>query len=92
VGRRKEESDRIEALAQKGDLLLWVKEIPGPTVMIPSPPESADALLRFAAGTAIRYSDAPACQEMEVIYTDGKEQGQIAAEASREEEIQAYLL
>ena len=92
VGRRREENDKIEALAQTGDLLLWVKDIPGPNVLIPSPSQPVEALLKFAAGAAIRYSDAPACQKIDVIYTDGKEQGQITTEACREEEIQEFLL
>lgn len=92
VGRREEENNRLEALWERGDLRLWVKEFPGPVVLVPGdPPPSRDAL-RFAAQVAVRYSDAPPGHVAEVACTDGDHDETFRTAACREEDIQARMI
>jgi tRNA-specific 2-thiouridylase len=92
VGRRQEENKRLEELWQPGDLRLWVKGIPGPTVVMRSVSgPSGDAVL-FAAQLAVRYSDAGPGEEVEVATTDGTREEVLRAVACDEEEIQARML
>jgi tRNA U34 2-thiouridine synthase MnmA/TrmU len=92
VGRRQEENSRLEALSESGDYRLWVNGFPGPVVLVPSPPApSRDALL-FAAGVAVRYSDAPAGHVAEVACTDGDRYETFHAAACPDEDIQPRMI
>jgi len=92
VGRREEENNKLEALWEPGDLRLWVKDFPGPAVIIPSPPLITSEPLLFAARIAVRYSDVPPNQEAEVLYTDGKDEGWLRVTACGEETIRKNML
>ncbi len=56
VGRTQRENEALAALARDGDLILKVKQVPGPLVLVPggAGPEAA----RQAASLAAAYSDA----------------------------------
>ena len=92
VGRRQEENNRLEKLCEKGDMRLWVKGIPGPVVMVPCSTSLSQEALLFAAGLAVRYSDAPSDQRTEVIYTDGEHQDVLLVSGCREEEIRKRMI
>jgi len=92
VGRNHGENERLESLCEPGDTRLWVKEIPGPVVVVPScaqPPK--DALL-LAASLAVRYSDVPDGQTAQVEHTDGSVTGIVQATAGAEEEIREKMV
>jgi len=93
VGRKHAENKRIEELWKPGDMRLWVKGIPGPTVLVPfsSEPPSPEALL-FAARLAVRYSDAPRDCEVEVDYTAGENEGVIETRGCSEEMINEHMI
>ena len=92
VGRREEENKRLEELWEKGDFRLWVKDFPGPMVLLPAPPSPSADALRFAAQVAVRYSDAPQGHSAEVACTDGDSQETFRTTACPEEDIQARMI
>jgi len=92
VGRRQEENQRLEDLWERGDVRLWVKEIPGPVVFLPASPSPSREALLFAAQLAVRYSGVPPDQEMAVSYTDGSQQGDLHVAACSEAEIRGRIL
>lgn len=57
VGRNQRENERIDSLAQEGDVRLTAVDYPGPLVLVPhgAPME----VLEMAASVCLRYSDSP---------------------------------
>ncbi len=92
VGRREEENNKLEAFWTPGDLHLWVKEVPGPAVIIPAPPELTPEILLFAAQVTVRYSDVPQNQEATVAYTNGTDEGTLQAASCEDENIKKIIL
>lgn len=56
VGRNEAENKKIESLAREGDVLLYPRDIPGPTVILPG--GGSDEDIAEAARLCARYSDA----------------------------------
>lgn len=54
MGRREEDNNRIETIAQKGDFLMFMEDIQGPLTLIRG--EITDKKLEFAASLTARYS------------------------------------
>ena len=57
AGRKKAENAIIEKLSQDRDIVIQVRDFPGPTVLVPCGCEKED--LQLAAGICVLYSDAP---------------------------------
>jgi tRNA-uridine 2-sulfurtransferase len=57
VGRNTADNETIERLAEAGDTLIRVEEVPGPTVLVPGGGDEETRLL--AARICARYGDAP---------------------------------
>ena len=87
VGRRHQENERLEELWKPGDLRLWVRGVPGPVVLLRSTSVPTEEARLFAAGLAVRYSDAEPGRAAEVMYTDGEGRGVYVVEACEEKEI-----
>lgn len=78
VGRNAQENERIAQLVVKRDVLLKVKEYPGPLCLIPGGyMDSIDE----AAAICLRYSDAPKTEEVAVLWKRGDEEGIVMAHA-----------
>lgn len=86
VGRREEENNRLDALCGPEDVRLWVKGVPGPTVLLPLQPEPHPEALRFAASLAARYSDASPEEPVEVVCArQGRSEVLLVAPCGQEE-------
>ena len=92
VGRRQEENERLERLWQPGDLRLWVKDIPGPVVLVRTSSVPKDDARIFGARLAVRYSDAEPGKSVEVAYTDGNQEKVIRVSSCEEDEIRKRIL
>ena len=57
IGRKEAENAVIEKLSQDQDIVIRVRDFPGPTVLVPYGCEKKD--LQLAAGICVLYSDAP---------------------------------
>ena len=57
AGRKKLENEIIEKLSQDQDVVIQVRDFPGPTILVPYGCEKED--LQLAAGICVFYSDAP---------------------------------
>lgn len=64
VGRNEQENDKLEKMAADGDFVVRVKNYKGPMVLVCG--SEVDADTRVAAEIAIRYSDAPRDEDVEV--------------------------
>jgi hypothetical protein len=72
VGRRARDNDTIARLVARGDDLLRVEAFPGPVCLIPK--GGAMTVIKKAASICVRYSDAPADEEVSVLCVrDGEE-------------------
>ncbi len=92
VGRREAENEQLETLCRPDDYRVWVKDIPGPVVILPDAPRPAQEALAVAARITVRYSDAPPGQPTEVAYAGRQESGTLQAEAFEQEEIQPRFI
>jgi len=91
VGRNHEENEHITALSGPGDVRLWVKGYPGPTVLVKNVDQKEGLL--FAAQLAVRYSDVPSGESCTVHYMNALEEGILSPiVACRDDELQKYLL
>ncbi len=73
VGRHAQDNENISQLVVSGDDLLRVEGYPGPLCLIPYGGTSED--IKQAASICVRYSDAPADEEVTVLWSkDGVEQ------------------
>jgi tRNA-specific 2-thiouridylase len=73
VGRRAQDNERIVRLVAPGDDLLKVEVFPGPLCLIPNGGSMDD--IKKAASICVRYSDAPADEEVSVLWSrNGAEQ------------------
>jgi len=57
AGRKKVENEVIDMMSLDRDIVIMVRDFPGPTVLVPNGCEKGD--LRLAAGICALYSDAP---------------------------------
>ena len=64
VGRNNFDNEKIRKFSTDDDLVLFMADFPGPHVVIP---HGNEALLPLAASLCVRYSDAPADLEANVI-------------------------
>ena len=91
IGRNHDENERIKALCDPEDILLWVKGVPGPTVLIRTV-HPKDVLL-FAARAAAHYSDVPPGDPCTVKYSSTSEEGTLGpVTACPADEIHKYIL
>lgn len=69
VGRNEKENEALEAYAAAGDTLLSIRDIPGPTVLLPGAAD--ERTVGLAASICVRYSDVPEGTAGEVcVYRD----------------------
>jgi tRNA-specific 2-thiouridylase len=66
IGRKEAENERIQRLAQRGEILLRLRAIPGPLGLIRGPVDEVS--LRLAGSILARYSKARGAAEVEVRY------------------------
>ncbi|MDO9574439.1 MAG: tRNA 4-thiouridine(8) synthase ThiI [Candidatus Contubernalis sp.] len=88
VGRNHEENNMIASLAQKGDRVLHVADIPGPTALYRG---EADYLPLAAALTA-RYSDARGEMVPVIIRVGKEEEEQITVKPLEDKEIAVFRI
>lgn len=81
VGRNNEENERIKSLAEKGDCLLELRDIPGPTTLIRG--EVSDKVVEKAKNLTQKYAPKARGKKVEFVVKrmaaqdDGKENGQM---------------
>ena len=85
VGRDETENNRIQALAEPGDLILDVVDIPSPLTLMPA--SASEDEVAFAATVCARYSDSKGSDEVEVSIMDGDSERRIKVEPAGHEEL-----
>jgi len=90
VGRNEKENEALEAYAAAGDTLLSVRDIPGPTVLLPGAAD--EETVRLAASICARYSDVPEGATVEAcVYRDTTSRG-VRVTASAKELVREYMI
>ena len=89
VGRNNSDNEKLLGLATDDDLVLCMADFPGPQVVVP---HGIIALLPLAASLCVRYSDAPADREANVICQHKKLSKTIKAKASAKEDCERLII
>jgi tRNA-uridine 2-sulfurtransferase len=89
VGRNNFDNEKIREFSTDDDLVLLMADFPGPNVIIP---HGNEALLPFAASLCVRYSDAPADPEANVICQHKKSSKTIIAKAAAKDDCEKWLI
>ncbi len=89
VGRNKADNDELRKLVDENDLVLNMATWAGPLVVVPYGNESAKFL---AAALCVRYSDAPADHEADVICRKGSKSITLVAKALAKEDCERFML
>lgn len=95
VGRNETENEKLEKMAIPGDSILWVKNYPGPCVIVKGGDRNGMSLK--AGSLAARYSDAPKNTDVEVeVRTVGQDENNgrslITVRAMNDAEIESIRL
>jgi len=92
VGRQEEENQKIETLAQRGDILLKVSGFPGPLSLLRGKLDGGD--IEKAAAITAHYSKAKDLRNVEVIYkgTDESSGQSLLAQPILREEIEEWMI
>jgi tRNA-specific 2-thiouridylase len=90
VGRREGENRTIEDLSRNGDVIIKVKDYPGPTVLVPYGCD--DATLQVAASICVLYSDAPNDSEMTAVCKKGDSSRLIPAKSASKEDVKNLMI
>ena len=90
VGRTHKENEAIAALTAPGDLVCKVKNVPGPTVLVPGGGEESD--MEIAAALAATYSDASEGDPVTVIAQENGELRTIQLTTPPKERFKAWLI
>ena len=89
VGRNNSDNEKIRELSTDDDLVLFMADFPGPHVVIP---HGNEALLPLAASLCVRYSDAPADLEANVICQHKNSSRTIRAKAAAKEDCERWII
>ncbi|MFO7569388.1 MAG: tRNA 4-thiouridine(8) synthase ThiI [Smithellaceae bacterium] len=89
VGRNKADNDRMRKLMEENDLVCFMADYAGPSVLVPYGNESAKAV---AAALCVRYSDAPDDAQASVICRKGGKATTLLSRALEKEECQRLML
>ena len=89
VGRNNFDNEKLRGLTTDDDLVLFMADFPGPYVVIP---HGIAALLPLAASLCVRYSDAPADLETNVICQHKKSSKTIQARAAAKEDCARWII
>jgi tRNA U34 2-thiouridine synthase MnmA/TrmU len=89
VGRNKSDNEKLRELSMDNDLVLFMADFPGPHVVIP---HGNVALLPLAASLCVRYSDAPADLEANVICQHKNSLRTIIAKAAAKEDCERWII
>jgi len=89
VGRNNSDNEKLRGLSTDDDLVLFMADFPGPHVVVP---HGNLALLPLAASLCVRYSDAPADLEANVICQHKKSSKTIKAKAAAKEDCERWII
>ena len=89
IGRNNADNEKLRGLSTEDDLVLFMADFPGPQVVVP---HGNVALLPLAASLCVRYSDAPADHEANVIYQHNKFSKTIQAKAAAKEDCERWII
>lgn len=90
VGRNEEENDKIEAYAEKGDVILEAKQTGSPIVLLRG--NVSDNAIEFASRLTARYCDQKTDSEVEITITSGDTENKISVEPFIESESSKFRL
>ena len=89
VGRNNADNEKLRGLSTDNDLVLFMADFPGPQVVIP---HGIETLLPLAVSLCVRYSDAPADCEANVICQHNNLSCTIQAKASAKEDCERWII
>jgi len=89
VGRNNFDNEKLRGLSTDDDLVLFMADFPGPHVVVP---HGNEALLPLAASLCVRYSDAPADLEANVICQYKNSFRTIKAKAAAKEYCERWII
>jgi tRNA-uridine 2-sulfurtransferase len=89
VGRNNSDNEKLRELSTDDDLVLFMADFPGPLVVIP---HGNVALLPLAATLCVRYSDAPADLEANVICQHKNSSMTIKSLAAVKEDCERWII
>ena len=89
VGRNNFDNEKLRGLSTDDDLVLFMAYFPGPHVVVP---HGNEALLPLAASLCVRYSDAPADLEANVICQHKNSSRTIKAKAAAKEDCERWII
>jgi tRNA-specific 2-thiouridylase len=89
VGRNDFDNEKLRGLSTDDDLVLFMADFPGPHVVVP---HGDGALLPLAASLCVRYSDAPADLEANVICQHKNSLRTIKAKAVAKEDCERWII
>jgi tRNA U34 2-thiouridine synthase MnmA/TrmU len=89
VGRNNSDNEKLRELSKDNDLVLFMADFPGPHIVIP---HGNVALLPLAASLCVRYSDAPADLEANVIYQHKNSSKTIIAKGTSKEDCERWII
>ena len=91
VGRTRQDNEAISRwIDPQADMVLKVKDFPGPLVLIPGGAEKA--MVTLAAGICVGYSKAPNTSPASVTVQTGAEQGQVMVLGIPPSECKRYMI
>jgi hypothetical protein len=89
VGRNDLDNEKLRGLSTNYDIVLFMADFPGPHVVIP---HGNIVLLPLAASLCVRYSDAPADIEANVICQHNNLSRTIKAKAASKEDCERWII
>ena len=90
VGRKEGENKILEHLAEGRDSIIWMRDFPGPTVLVPGGCGD-DAVMRAAAICAL-YSDAPADEEVVALCRRDDSSFPVTVTAAVKDEVSRLII
>ncbi|TFG37632.1 MAG: tRNA 4-thiouridine(8) synthase ThiI [Syntrophobacterales bacterium] len=90
VGRKEGENNAIEDLSRNGDVIIKVRDYPGPTTLVPYGCD--DEVLKLASSICVLYSDAPNDSEVMVLCGKGDTSWLISAVSASKEEVKNLMI
>ena len=89
VGRNNFDNEKLRGLSTDDDLVLFMSDFPGPHVVVP---HGNEAPLPLAASLCVRYSDAPADLEANVICQHKNSSRAIKAKAAAKKDCERWII
>lgn len=90
VGRNRSENTALQKLAEKDDIIVHMRDYPGPTVLIPYGCDTTT--LQDAAAVCALYSDAPSDGESVAVCHAGEVTTMITTKAAQREDVQKMII